>query len=301
MYLATLELFIAAAIWGFAFIAISWALKFWTPIQLIFLRNLIGATAGCFLVIFFERNWANWKTALRISFPPAIFLTVMLFFQSWGLQFTSVTKSSFITILYVVMVPFLEAVIERRWIPRSLLACVVIALYGMVLIVDLSSDFNFNSGDLLTLAAAFMAALHIISIDVATPKISNAFLFNVAQSVWGTAFSGVYLLATGSLPSGQADAQGIASILFMGLGATLIAFYFQVRAQKILSPTVVSLFFLLESPMAMGFAFFLIHETITAQSLFGASLIVCAATLAIFIEAKRKAGPLRIENARMAS
>ena len=63
-------------------------------------------------------------------------------------------------------------------------------------------------------------------------------------------------------------------LLMLGIGSTLIAFYLQIKAQKVLSSTVSSLFFLLESPFALLFAFFLLGESLNMKQGIGALLII---------------------------
>jgi drug/metabolite transporter (DMT)-like permease len=64
---------------------------------------------------------------------------------------------------------------------------------------------------------------------------------------------------------------GLFSLTF---GSTLIAFAFQVKAQKILSPSVVSLLFLLEAPFATFFGLLFLGEELRSDQWLGAALIL---------------------------
>jgi drug/metabolite transporter (DMT)-like permease len=66
---------------------------------------------------------------------------------------------------------------------------------------------------------------------------------------------------------------GWLGMLALILGSTLLAFFLQVRAQKILQPTVASIFFLLESPLGLAFGFLLLNETLKPLQFAGAALI----------------------------
>jgi drug/metabolite transporter (DMT)-like permease len=67
---------------------------------------------------------------------PALLLAGTLILQTWGLHYTTATKSGFITTLYVVFVPLLEALHLRRRISTGLWLCVLGAFVGTLLIVN---------------------------------------------------------------------------------------------------------------------------------------------------------------------
>lgn len=288
--LASVELIIAAMLWGFGFIGVVWALKVWTPLELVFLRMLIGASIGMSLSALVRRKKLAWRSIGRLAIVPAIWLALMLFFQTWGLAHTTATKSGFITILYIVLVPIFAAFFENRKTPMIQWLCILLALFGVFLIVDFSFETPLNLGDGLTFICAVAAAMHIIAIDKVSHEMHDAFFFNSMQSAWcGLMAAAVYFGNQGlSFPTLSADSLAWIGLLSTALGGTLIAFYLQVRAQRTLSPTAASLFFLLESPFAMLFAFIILKEHLTVRAMFGATLIMLAAFFVTLAEAKRK-------------
>jgi drug/metabolite transporter (DMT)-like permease len=237
--------------------------------------------------------------------------TVML--QTWGLQYTTATKSGFLTCLYVLIVPLLEAVTGRQKLQLRTLICAALALIGVGFMTGLDQALGFsqpaanispellakmrlNWGDVLTLGCALAASGHIIAVGRSVEKARqltgqelDSFRFNVHQSIW----AGLPLLAltlpifgvnvsplgdqAHAWPLASAWAAGwkpIAGLLMLAIGSTLIAFALQVRAQKSLNPSLASLIFLLESPFAAIFAFWLLGETLGGPQLFGAALIM---------------------------
>lgn len=286
---ASIELIVAAALWGFGFVSVVWALTAWAPVPLLIWRFGIGAVSGILIVPIFSRPSRKelwWQ--LRASFLPALMLTLMLVTQTWGMLYTTATKSGFITVLYIVLVPLLESVVARKKIPLQLWLCIAISFIGIYLIVDPSWDQSLNFGDFLTLICAFCAALQIISMDRVSRQVENAFLFNVFQSTWAT----LLLLPAQPFQAGALIASNPSSLAWVGLfslaiGSTLIAFYLQVRAQKVLSSTVSSLFFLLESPFALVFAYFLLNEHLNIQQGLGAALIMISAFMATVRERQK--------------
>ena len=279
----------AAGLWGFGFIAVVWSLEELGPLQITFSRFLIGAFIGIVVQIPF-RSRIEWKSAISLGFWIGFFLAGTLVLQTTGLQYTSATKSGFITTLYVVMVPLFEAVYYRHKISLKLWGLVFLALLGTALIMRFEFT-DLNKGDLMTLACAVLASLHIIWIGKVSAKSRHPFLLNTAQSLWAA----IILLPFVEMAPWWDKMTSIASwspkaifgLFALGVGSTTLAFYLQVKAQAHLSPTVSSLLFLLESPLAMIFAFFLLGESLSLMEGSGALLIFAAAVLASLQESKR--------------
>jgi drug/metabolite transporter (DMT)-like permease len=296
LFAASLELVFAACLWGFGFVAIVWALAAWSPAQLLFLRFAIGGGVGLLISYFFSRpSRAEVYQLFKLSFLPAAFLMWMVYFQTWGLQFTTATKSGFITVLYVVMVPIIDSVSEKRKIPVLVWFCILISLIGVGLIVNIKLDADWSRGDFLTLICALGGSLQILSLDRVTGFISRPFVFNTFQSLWCCLFALILLPLEGPLVfSSHSGWLPWAGVLALALGGTLIAFFLQIKAQKILSPTVSSLFFLLESPFALLFAFLLLGERLQIREGLGAVLIILSACLATTREQRKAQGTLQI-------
>jgi drug/metabolite transporter (DMT)-like permease len=81
----------------------------------------------------------------------------------------------------------------------------------------------------------------------------------------------------------------IIGLLSLTFGSTLIAFALQVRAQRVLSPSIASLIFLLESPFALIFAIYFLNESMTDLQATGALLIFFSAVGATLAERRPKA------------
>jgi len=107
------------------------------------------------------------------------------------------------------------------------------------------------------------------------------FLFNSAQSLWAGFPTAILALVTAEPISFPLPPIARAGILALALGATLIAFVIQLRVQKILPVTLVSVVYLMESPMAAVMAYGIFNERLSSLQLAGASLIVLSASLAV--------------------
>lgn len=287
---ATAELFIAATLWGFGFIAAVWAMRALSAFELSFMRYFLAvAIMVPFMVLPSIRQ--GFTENLRKSFWPGVFFAGTIITQTWGLKYTTATKSGFITTLYVVMVPLLESFLGKQRLPGGIWACVLVSLFGTGLIVNVGFG-DINKGDLLTLLCAFLATGQIYVVGMVSPSVKRPFLFNTAQCFWAGLICLPFVLnkdtwlTMARFPWWEWQAQ--AGLCILAFGSTVIAFGLQVRAQAKLSPTVSSLLFLLESPFAMVFAFFLLNESLGRLETMGALLIFLSALMASLLEARRK-------------
>jgi drug/metabolite transporter (DMT)-like permease len=285
---AVVELLIAAGLWGFGFIASVWALEVVNPFELTLLRFVLAGLIGLPFVLTKQAR-ASAYSLRNLSFVPAVLLASTLIFQTWGLQYTSPTKSGFITTLYVVFVPLLEAFLTRKRIPGLIWLCVATALIGTALMVDLGIS-ELNRGDVLTFICAILATGQIYWMGGVSPKVTEPFAFNIYQCYWAMLMC-LPLVNFARFHEALAKAPGWSThawigIVSLSLGSTVIAFYLQVRAQAKLSPTVSSLMFLLESPFALLFSLLLLGQSLAPLETVGAVLIFVSAFTATWVEAR---------------
>jgi len=306
----------ASSLWGFGFVAVVWALEAMSPLEVTGWRFAIAMALG---LLYLKIRRRDLWTQVGLAAWPGFLVAGTVMLQTWGLQYTTATKSGFLTCLYVLIVPLLEAVTGRQKLQLRTLICAAIALIGVGFMTGLDQALGFsqpatnispellakmrlNWGDVLTLGCALAASGHIIAVGRSVEKARqltgrelDSFRFNVHQSIW----AGLPLLAltlpifgvnvsplgdqAHTWPIASAWAAGwkpIAGLLMLAIGSTLIAFALQVRAQKSLNPSLASLIFLLESPFAAIFAFWLLGETLGGPQLFGAALIMGSVAVA---------------------
>lgn len=286
---AIAELIFCSMLWGFGFVSAVWALKAVNAFEMTLLRFSLAAGVSALILL---PGWRkiHWRPLARLSFWPALFLFATIVFQTWGLNFTSATKSGFITTLYVVFVPLLESFHLKRKIPWSLWLCVLGSLLGTLLIVNVGLN-SVNLGDALTFVCAVFATFQIYYMGLVSPTVKNPFAFNGVQSLWCAAFSLPFIFhdnLPGKLNFARWEWTSIAGLMSLAFGSTLIAFFLQVRAQARLTPTVASLLCLMESPFAMMFAMYLLNERLGALEACGAVLIFVSAVGASYIESTAK-------------
>lgn len=317
-----LELFVATSIFGLAFVTSIWAMEGIGPIWVTSIRFIFAIVMLDLLsrarVLGLEPLKYSWQQ-LKAVFWPGFFLFGTLTFQTWGLKYTSATKCGFITVLYVLLVPFLERIFFKRKISPFVWLWIGLALVGTALIcgaivevaagpgstggsIGFAEDFlgAFNIGDGLTLLCAFAAAGHLIVLNHKLQHSEHAalftakpVLFHIYQSVWViilAAVLGYFVEGTGwtvLLTGGFWTAKIWLSVLQLGLMSSGIAFLILVRAQRYVPATTAGLVVLLESPWAMVFSVWLMDEKLTLLQLLGAGLILTASVAECIQQAKK--------------
>lgn len=271
------ELVFAGSLWGFGFVASRWALTgvgpFWTTalrfaiafglaVPLLLANRALRAQAG--------------RDQLQLTAAPGLLLGATLILQIYGLQYTTVTRAAFITTLYIIFVPLLERPFFGRKIPWLHIVWVVLALVGAGLICQVESG-DWNRGDWIVLGCAITSAVHILWLEAVAPRMTSSFVFNSYQSLWAGALAIACAVIGEGLPVGPVPERAWLGLFILGFGVQFIAFLIQVRTQRVLSPSVVSMLFLLESPFASLWAYFAFGETLTVWQWLGAVLILAPA------------------------
>lgn len=262
-------LIIITLIWGGTFVVIKGALEDASPLFFVGIRFLIAAILLTPFMLKRLREFT--KPVLRAG----IILGTILFFgfssQTLGLQFTTASKSGFITGLAVVFTPLLQMVIEHRMPRPGNLIGVVLVVIGLYLLTS-PSGATFNVGDALTLACAFFFALYIVYIDVFSKKFSIMHLVYL-QICTVAALSFVFTAAFESVrfdPSGNL----LFALAYTAILATVVNTYLQTKYQQFTTPTRAAIIFTLEPVFAALLAFLILHEILGLQGVIGGAVIL---------------------------
>jgi len=282
----------ATAIWGLAFVALKVAMLDFTPLWINGLRYLIAAIVLIPLFIL-NRTWKKSWAELRKPLMASVFLFLGIYLQTLGLKYTSVAKSSFITCLYVFLVPLYYSLWGRRFRKRFW-ALVAISLLGVGMLCDLRFE-NFNYGDLLTLICVIFFSAHIIYIGRVANSFKSALEFNGLQCL----FFGLMACSLGYLIDGPTSLAPLYdfskwnyfsswwAMFVLAIPSGVIAFAVQIHTQKTVPAHIVSLVFLIESPFAVIFGYMILNEKLNMIGVLGCLLITLAVGLVPFVEKKQ--------------
>lgn len=270
--LAGLLLLLTAFIWGLGFVVVKSSLDYVTPFYMIAVRLLIGA-AGMWIV-FFKYIKQLTKGIVIHGSILGIIVFVSFAFQTYGCNYTTAGKNSFLTAAYVVLIPFVSWFYHHK---KPLLSSVLAGFTCLVGIgfLCLNKNLTLEIGDFLTLICAVFYAVHFILVDDYTSKGSSALLLNAVQLSVGGLLASIFALIFESAPTVVTPSM-IWSILFLGIFSTLLCFLFQLIAQQYISPSLSSMILCLESVFGCAFSILFLDEKVTIRLVIGCALIFIA-------------------------
>jgi len=283
--LALFEGLISAVFWGFGYVASVWALESFSVSQSLALRFFIVG----FLftpVLFIKFKLTELKRLLRLSFLPGVFLVGEIYFQLIGLRYTTPTKAAFITVLFVVLVPLIEALFYKIKINKLHWLFVLIALLGTGFLATFKVE-DINWGDLFMFMSALFVSFHILSVSKLSQNEDNLFSINLFQCFWAGVLTLPFLIFDPITLDAQFSFKSVLGLAFLTFGTTLLAFYFQMRSQKELNPSTASVLFLLESPLAALFSYLILNEMLSLPQMLGCCLIFLAVTGVTFLKTNK--------------
>jgi drug/metabolite transporter (DMT)-like permease len=293
---AVLALVCASVIWGTSFTFTRWALEDFSTTTLIFWRFFIAFLLGEFLLFVFQKkSYQNSHSDIKLASTAGLFLGGSILLQTHGLHTTTATNSSFITSLYVVIVPIIAFLFFKHKLKIHHIILGLLAFAGMGLLLNLQGEKSFlrgelfNWGDLLTLFCAIAASFHIILVGQSANIAKSAFRFNNYQSFWSLLLVIPFLIyemmfKNISLWPETFHLRSVVSLLIMAVMASIFAFYLQIKAQKILSNTTSSLLCLLEAPNAFLFAAFFLGEKLDYIQLIGVVIILSSSFFSVYMD-----------------
>ena len=276
---ANLILLLTAAIWGAAFVSQNLAMKSMGPLWFVGIRFFIG-----FLVVlpFAIRENGRAKTPLNAKNMFAYGLCGLALLagaitQQIGMQTTTVTNASFLTGLYVIVVPVLSVVVLRRlphWIvwPAALLA-----LSGIFYLAGgkLSA---LVTGDLWIILCAFCFGTQVLLVGIFMSGSDRPLTLSAVQFL----VTGVAALAIASVIE-PITWDGIVEagphLLYSGVVSSGIAYTLQVVGQRWTTAPQAAIFLASESLFGAFFGALFLGERIPLLGYFGCTLIFLAMLL----------------------
>lgn len=266
---AELYLLSITLIWGSTFAITKSALESVSP----FLYTSIRFSCAAFLLgaIFYRQVLSISRSVLLKGGILGMLLFVGFVLQTQGLQFTTASKSAFITGLLVVLTPIFQILIERRPPKVGNMIGVLLVTAGLYFLTS-PRGAEFNIGDLLTLGCAICFALYIVYLDVFSKDL-NAVHLTFAQFAV-CAIAGLFCLLLFEEIRWKPEPSLFAALAYLSVFATVIALFVQTKYQKETTPTRAAIIFAVEPVFAAAFAYFTLGEMLGTLGIMGGGLIV---------------------------
>lgn len=276
-----LVLVLIAAIWGTTFAFQREAAQVMDTFAFNTARFALGAVS-LLPVIAWSRRHRGWRpaaparTTLLWGAAPGVVLYTASALQQAGLATTTAGNASFITGLYIVLVPLLGVLLGQRTAARTW-AGVALALVGLYLL-SIGPGFTIGTGDLLVLIGAAFWAIHILVIDRAT-NVADALEISAVQFAVCAALSGGTALARDGGAAFAGAGTAFVPILFAGLLSVGVAYTLQVVVQQWAQPAHTALILSLETVFGAVAGAILLGEVMSGRGYLGCALILAGILL----------------------
>jgi drug/metabolite transporter (DMT)-like permease len=267
-YWIQLALVGVAAVWGATFVMVKDAVASYPMFSFLGLRFAIAVAA--FLVLFPRSLKGVSVGTLGVGTLAGLFLCVGYVFQTWGLQGTTASKAAFITGMFVVITPVMQAVILRHMPRWPTIGGAVVAVVGLWLLTGASAG-GWNAGDTRVLMCAVAYSAHMIVLGSVGRRHDALPLTLVQLAVTGLVCAAIAVASEPLAWPGELSVW--IALLVTGVLASAVAFAVQTYAQRHIPPARTALI-LISEPAFGGLFGWLAGEALGVQGAMGAVLIL---------------------------
>lgn len=236
-----------AIVWGGTFVLVADVIAQYPMFAFLGLRFAVATIA--FAVLFPKSLRRLDRANVTKGLIAGVFLTAGYVFQTWGLAphiGTTPARAAFITGMYVILVPLMQAALLRRVPRKSTIFGAGLALAGMWLLSGLGGEAGSGwvTGDTLVLICAVAYSVHMIVLGH-TDERHDTTALTLVQLATIAVVCGVISIVT-EKPSLPTSAFVWGAILLCGVVASALAFFIQTWAQRRIPPSRVALILVME-------------------------------------------------------
>lgn len=167
-------IFIAAVIWGLSYVFTAEGMQYASPALFLLIRF-----AAALLITFFFFGCMSMKTLKAKTWRRGLFLGALFggayLLQTYAINFTTISKASFITALVLPAVPFVSLFLMKKPITIWNILGVLLAMAGIYLLVnpDFREFKNIQAGDIIALCSVPLWAFYLNYIDIYTTEMEE--------------------------------------------------------------------------------------------------------------------------------
>lgn len=272
MFRGKLALFVAAFIWGSAFLFQSLSLN----VIGVFSFNAIRFLLASFLylpIVLHNKATLKRKNNIICGLILGFILGSASNVQQLGLMYFDIGKVSFMTALYILIIPILNYFFYKRNIDKQKIFSLLIATLGLYAMYN----GQVKLADLLLLSNAFLFSLQIIfgeryvrRSDIMTLCFYQYVAAGITSSLPAILFEKTTL---------ESVRLALIPILYTGFFSTAVAYSLQLYGQATVDTTTSTILMSLEAPLASLLAFIFLKQQLALHEIIGCSLIFISTIL----------------------
>ena len=274
---ADLLMLLAAAIWGFAFVAQREGMETMGPFLFNTARFFIGTVFLLPIVWYLSKKKkvsTDKETSTKKLWIAGIVAGLFLFtassFQQVGIQYTTAGKAGFITGLYIFFVPLIGIFFGQRTGSGTWLGA-FIAVIGLYLL-SINEDFSIARGDLLQLICAVFFAAHVLVIGYVAKRMDPLKLSLIQYFVSGILS---FIIATAiEVITWQMIVDTAIPLIYAGIMSIGVGYTLQVVAQQHAKSSHAAIILGLEGAFAVLGGWLILDENLSTRGMIGCGLML---------------------------
>jgi len=268
---------LAAAIWGFAFVAQREGMETMGPFLFNTARFFIG-TVFLLPIVWYLSKKKKISTGKETSTKKlwvagtvaGLFLFTASSFQQVGIQYTTAGKAGFITGLYIFFVPLIGIFFGQRTGSGTWLGA-FIAVIGLYLL-SINEDFSIARGDLLQLICAVFFAAHVLVIGYVAKRMDPLKLSLIQYFVSGVL--SFFIAVAIEVITWQMIVDTAIPLLYAGIMSIGVGYTLQVVAQQHAKSSHAAIILGLEGAFAVLGGWLILDENLSTRGLIGCVLML---------------------------
>lgn len=267
---ADIALLLVTIGWGASFLLTKSSLSQLSTFNFLAIRFSVAFILS--LIIFFKKIISVDKNTIKYGIILGIVAYATYALQTIGLNYTTASKSAFITGFNVILVPIFSTLLMKKVPDKKVFFSVFIAFIGLGLLTLNKNMAGINIGDIYTFICAIICAIYILLIGKYTVKCDSVGLAIIQIGI--CAMLSLITSLSFENPIVPTSYNVWINIIILSVVCTLGAFIVQSVAQRFTSPTHTALIFTAEPVFAAIFGYIIFGEMLSSQGLIGAILIL---------------------------
>jgi len=272
-----------AIVWGSTFIVVKEAIPDCSAAPFTTIRFVIASIVGW---LYFRNKLQTPVQSFERStwfegFVLALLFAIGYLFQTYGLAFTTVTKSAFITGMLVVLVPFAQIIVLKKGMTMWQLFGVICCFIGLSVFTQPESLTDVNVGDVMTLMGSLLWSFYIVYInkyvESSADMYQKSLQLTIVQFFLTVPISGVFWLIEPYFFSNivaeyttyrsvvHITPVVIGAIVYTAIFASVVATYIQTVYQPKTSPITASVIFSIE-PIVAAILFCIVSQSMLSPA-----------------------------------
>lgn len=267
-------LLLISIIWGFAFAFQSLGGDNLSTFTFYSFRSYFSVITMFILLAFKkDKDIKGNIYSIKLGLVGGLITCAAYLFQQESLKYTTAANSSFITSIYVALVPALAIFLGKKTNIKTWV-CVALEFVGLYLLC-IKGDFSINKGDLMAMICSILFAIHILLIDNGANKL-DSIIFCTTQYVVCAIVTTILMFIFDRPINIEGVKASLIPLVYTGCLSSAVCITLQVEAQKHMNPTLASLILCLEGVFGAIGGWLILGQTLSTKEYFGCAIIFVA-------------------------